>query len=400
VFASLIMDFIMQPHDCERLLLMDRVVDFAGTSPRKSWFALWILPWSRVPGNTVAMGGRSAWTVTVLQCTDDMLRLRMQQLRSGWEFTTVALQLGSRVVLPDGLVVCFGFGPPQRTVSFELEQCPSVPPEDRSDMCGTCSPRTLLVCHRTLAVALKLQEVKQEHKLQEHGHETSAWLPSGWLPTPEPLSRIAYCASQACYFGLGARDPRQVWKFGLAGDLVCSVFLCGLPSGTPCMLLVTRTYVHVRAESGQWQDLTFDLKTFKSSGGGTGGGTEGTDGTGHGTGPTLAVFESDDVRYDGWTAVVPFGTTREAWPLNLLQVPGLKVQCAVKTGSGLLVMASAKQIVRARPTRTQDESTQYEPMGEPYMLPPGQQVRAMVCLGSVLWKLDTLGSISRVEYQD
>lgn len=367
----------------EQVVLIDRDVV---TVPRNPALWIWVLPRSLVPGHALVPSWRNANTVTVLECADEVLRLRMQSWKldtRSWTFLAASLPLASRVELPHGAVVCFGYGLPQRTVASEPETC-SVQDlvDDVVDICGL-DGKTLVACHRTQPVAFHY-EVDEE--ADEPGRAcTGKWLPQ-WVPTPEPLCKIAFCASARAYFGLGARDPRQVWKFGLAGDLQCSLYLADLPSNTACLLLVTRSYVHVRAVSGQWQNLAFDLRVVDS------GPVEAF------PWPTLAIFEYDHEHEQregpSWSPVslvVPLGMTRETWPLNLLSVPAIKAEHALTVpATGVLVMASRKQIVRA-----ELRGTSYQPLGEPVLL-QGQEVRALAALGSSVWQLDAAGRISKL----
>jgi hypothetical protein len=360
-----------------QVVLIDRNVV---TVPRNPALWLWVLPRSLVPGHALEPPRRNANIVTVLECADEVLRLRMQSWKletRSWTFLTASLPLASRVELPHGAVVCFGYGLPQRTVAFEPETC-SVQ-DDVVDICGL-DGKTLVACHRTQAVAFHF-EVDEE--ADEPGRAcTGKWL-KRWVPTPEPLCKIAFCASARAYFGLGARDPRQVWKFGLAGDLQCSLHLAGLPCNTACLLLVTRSYVHVCAVSGQWQNLAFDLTVVDS------GPVD--------PWPTLAIFECEHEQKEGpgWSPVsplvVPLGMTRETWPLNLLPVPAVKAEHALTVpATGVLVMASRKQVVRA-----ECRGTLYQPLGEPVLL-QGQEVRALAALGPSVWQLDAAGRISKL----
>jgi hypothetical protein len=148
---------------------------------------------------------------------------------------------------------------------------------------------------------------------------------------------------------------------------------------------VTRSYIHVRAVSGQWQNLSFGLTVVDS------GPVD--------LWPTLAIFEHehghDHKEGPSWSTVsplvVPLGTTRETWPLNLLPVPAIKAEHALTVpATGVLVMASRKQIVRA-----ELRGTLYQPLGEPVLL-QGQEVRALAALGPSVWQLDAAGRISKL----
>jgi hypothetical protein len=334
------------------------LVDDLAPALRSSKVYAWVTPGSAVAGTLVStLHG----TVTVSSCDEQELVLRRQtNVQGEWTFTVLRAPRNTLLSLPDRTFLFFGhdFGHWAGISSdWQPETRPTtVDPTGFTDL--TCADGRLFVCHRTLSAAFVVVPFQS------------------WIPTPEPLSRMQYCASEQAFFALGARDSRCLWKFGLAGDLLCSC-VCELPDprfcGQACVLLVTRTYVHVRAPCGSWQDFTFGLK-YKDSG--------------HAS-ATQALFEPDNfVRYDGWTPRVGFGVTKETWPLILVSVPSMKVLCSCKVG-GVLVMASQRRLVQCRLT-----SQGYQVCGEPLDLSVVEP-RALASLGQTVWMLDSQGHVSQ-----
>jgi hypothetical protein len=212
--------------------------------------AQWILP-ETAPGTEVAEG------VRLLSASDEATALLRQQIFQGghWHFLVGKLKAGSLTAMPDGTRAFFGTSHTCDSSWWAREEQwtqADFPVHGRSDSTRSADGLGLVLCNSLVSAA----EVV-----------TCGLVWTGWLPTPEPLSKLQYFAG--CFFGLGARDPRRLWKLGSEGQVVAS-FLCeALPSTSgPCMLLLlaTQAYVHVRTSTGFWQNVALDLAKCLGSG--------------------------------------------------------------------------------------------------------------------------------------
>lgn len=210
--------------------------------------AQWILP-ETPPGTEVAEG------IRLLAASDEATAQLRQQIFQGgrWHFLVGKLKANSLTAMPDGTRAFFGTSHTCEASWWAREEQwtqADFPAHGRSDSTRSADGLGLVLCNSLVSAA----EVV-----------TCDLVWAGWLPTPEPLSKLQYFAG--CFFGLGARDPRRLWKLGSEGQVVAS-FLCeALPSTPgPCMLLATQTYVQVRTSTGCWQNVALDLDKCLNSG--------------------------------------------------------------------------------------------------------------------------------------
>jgi hypothetical protein len=306
--------------------------------------ARWILPDS-LSGEQADDNNRAR----VLRCDESELVLRRRLQQAGqWHSLVARLTTNTLVRMPDDTKLFFGWSHPVRTDCpepiwrEELWTEQDFPLHGRADLTDF---EGKLVVSNSLVSAAEIVGVAAD--------SSSAVGFTGWLPTPEPLSRLQYSASERAFFGIGARDSRTVWKLGPEGEVQGSRFCKALPAGVPCMLLVTKTRVHVRTRNGCWRDLSLGLDKVL--------------GSGSELRTTRAVHEDRRRDEDESGAVLAFGEVPEP------------VLCACTTSSGRLVTASSSALTSG----DQRSKVASEPL-------------ALAALGDHVYMLDCTHQVTRV----